>query len=196
MIVAIVPAAGLSRRMGRPKPLLEVGGTTLIARVVRALRDGGAGRVIVVAPPAERAESSEIARAAEEAGAEVVLLDRETPDMRASIEAGLDRIEAAVDVEAILLTPADQPGIDAALVARIIAAGGHHGTIARPKSGAKGGHPIYLPWEIAVGVRRLPEGVGVKALLEGSASVAEVEVEDAGTLADLDTPEDYRRWSP
>jgi molybdenum cofactor cytidylyltransferase len=195
MIVALVPAAGLSRRMGRPKPLLDVGGSTLIARVVHALKDGGAGRVVVIAPPAGRAESAAIAREAESAGAEVVVPDRETPDMRGSIEAGLVRIEATDEVEAILLTPADVPGIDAGLVARVIAAGRGSGAIARPRAGAKRGHPVYLPWEVARAIQGLPEGVGVNALVDGAEWVVDVDVDDRGILADLDTPEDYRRWS-
>ena len=42
MIAAVVPAAGHSQRMGRPKLILPIGGQTVIARVVSALRDGGA----------------------------------------------------------------------------------------------------------------------------------------------------------
>ena len=49
-IPAIVPAAGKSRRMGQPKMLLPFGGQPLIGRVVRALLEGGAEPVIVVAP--------------------------------------------------------------------------------------------------------------------------------------------------
>ena len=193
MIAAIVPAAGLSRRMGRPKPLLHVGGTSLIAHVVRSLREGGADRVVVVVPPADREESAGIAREAEAAGAEVVLLGRETTDMRGSIEAGLDRVG---EVDAILLAPADLPGIDAALVARVVRAGREAGTIARPRVGAKHGHPVYLPWAVALGIRGLPEGVGVNTLVDNPArAVVEVEVEDVGSLADVDTPDDYRRWA-
>ncbi len=194
MIVAIVPAAGLSRRMGGPKPLLEVGGSTLIARVVRALREGGADRVVVVVPPADRAESAEIARQAEAAGAEVVVLDGETADMRGSIEAGLDRVGSA---GAILLAPADLPGMDAGLVARVIRAGREStGAIARPRAGAKRGHPVYLPWEIAREIRGLPEGAGVNALADDPGrTVVEVEVDDGEMLIDVDTPEEYRRWS-
>ena len=192
MIVAIVPAAGLSRRMGRPKPLLEIGGASLIAHVVRALLMGGADRVVVVVPPADREESVGIAREAGGAGAEVVVLGRETPDMRASIEAGLDRVGEA---EAVLLTPADQPGVDAALVARVIRAGREAGTIARPMAGTKRGHPVYLPWAVALDIRGLPEGVGVNALVDDPAGiVVEIEVGDVGSLADVDTLDDYRRW--
>ncbi len=196
MIVAIVPAAGLSRRMGRPKPLLEIGGMSLIARVVSALRDGGADRVIVVAPPAERAESTSIVRQARERGAEVVVLDRETADMRASIEAGMDRVGDWGSVEAILLAPADVPGIDAGRVARVIGAGRDKSTIARLRAGTKRGHPVYLPKDVAQEIRALPEGFGVNALIDGwGQRVADVEVEDSDSLDDVDTPEDYRRWT-
>ena len=47
-VAAIVPAAGLSTRMGRPKLLLPFGGEPLIVRVVNALRQGGAAPVVVV----------------------------------------------------------------------------------------------------------------------------------------------------
>ncbi len=193
MIVAIVPAAGLSRRMGRPKPLLEVGGMTLIARVVRALLDGGADRVVVVAPPSGRAESSAIAREAEGSGAEVVVLDGETADMRASIVAGLDRV---AKVEAILLAPADLPGMDSGLVAKVVRAGRESpGAIVRPRSGEKRGHPVYLPWNVAQKIRELPAGAGVNLLVDDPAlPVVDIEVGDGDVLEDIDTPAEYRRW--
>ena len=40
MIAAVVPAAGRSERMGRPKLLLRLDGETVIARVVTALARG------------------------------------------------------------------------------------------------------------------------------------------------------------
>ena len=76
-IPAIVPAAGKSRRMGRPKPLLPFDGQPLIGRVVSALRLGGASPVLVVTPPAQAAEGPPIAEAARQAGAAVI-----TPELR------------------------------------------------------------------------------------------------------------------
>jgi molybdenum cofactor cytidylyltransferase len=196
MIVAIVPAAGLSLRMGRPKPLLDLGGSTLIAHVVRALRDGGADRVVVVAPPDGRPESAAIAREAERAGAEVIVLGGETPDMRASIEAGLELVERGGPPLAVLLTPADQPGLSPTLVDRVIRAGRDARSMARPRSGSKRGHPVYLPWSVALEIRRLPGGTGVDALVDDPArAVAEFEVDDGDSLLDVDTPDDFRRWS-
>ena len=39
---ALILAAGMSRRMGSFKPLMEFQGETLIGRVVRSLREAGA----------------------------------------------------------------------------------------------------------------------------------------------------------
>jgi len=47
-IAAIVLAAGASTRMGKPKPLLRLRGETLLARAVRAAREGGCAPVFVV----------------------------------------------------------------------------------------------------------------------------------------------------
>jgi molybdenum cofactor cytidylyltransferase len=195
MIAALVPAAGQSRRMGRPKPLLDIGGMPLVARVVSALRDGGADRVLVVAPPAERAESAAIVRQAQRQGADVLVLERQTPDMRATIEVGLDHLET-LRASALLVAPADLPGMDARLVARVVEAGRTANAIARPRAGHRRGHPLYLPWEIARAIRSLPAGAGVNTLVDDpSQTIVEVEVANDQDLADLDTPEDYRRWS-
>src|SRR5262245_61534476 len=45
---AVVPAAGASTRMGRPKLLLPWGETTVLESTIAALREGGAETVVVV----------------------------------------------------------------------------------------------------------------------------------------------------
>ncbi len=51
MIFAVVPAAGRSSRMGRPKLSLPLGGRTVLEHVVIALRQGGVDEVLVVVGP-------------------------------------------------------------------------------------------------------------------------------------------------
>src|SRR5688572_10852701 len=51
--VALLPAAGASRRMGRPKLLLPVGGRPMVAGVVEALRGGGVGEIVLVTAPGD-----------------------------------------------------------------------------------------------------------------------------------------------
>ena len=91
-IPAIVPAAGKSRRMGRPKPLLPFDGQPLIGRVVSALRLGGASPVLVVTPPAQAAEGPPIAEAARQAGAAVITPAHWPAEMRESAEIAIEQL--------------------------------------------------------------------------------------------------------
>ncbi len=196
MIAAIVPAAGRSERMGRPKLILPLEGGTVIARVIRALREGGAETVVVVAPPVEFPGANILADEAMRAGAVVVVADAATADMRASVELGLDRLRRGPAPSAVLLAPGDSPGITRELVRRIIAlATTEPASIVVPRYRGHRGHPVALPWDLATEVFDLPTGTGVNALLAARADrVLMLDVDDPGTTADLDTPEDYRAW--
>ncbi len=52
-VVAILPAAGDSRRMGRPKLLLPLHGGPMVAGVVNALFGGGAEEIVLVTSPGD-----------------------------------------------------------------------------------------------------------------------------------------------
>jgi molybdenum cofactor cytidylyltransferase len=197
MIAALVPAAGRSERMGRPKLILPVSGVSLIARVVAALRAGGADRVVVVAPPGDAPGASELIADAEGQGGEVVVLDRATADMRASFERGLNWLEQDPRPDGLLLCPGDSPGLSEALVSRVVQGFQEHpDRIIIPTYEGTRGHPVALPWRLAADVRCLPVGVGVNALIAAHADrVLTLDLGDPNALADMDTPEDYARWS-
>jgi molybdenum cofactor cytidylyltransferase len=196
MIAAIVPAAGRSTRMGRPKLLLPIGGTTVIARVVTELRAGGAPLVVVVAPPAEIEGSAALVAEAEKAGAQVIVPQAPTTDMRASIDLALRWLERAPAPDWVLLAPADSPGLTAEVVGRLIdATNAHPGAILAPAFRGRRGHPIVLPWSIATEIRGMPPVSGVNSLIAAkSSSVVEIEMDDASVIEDLDTPEDYSKY--
>ena len=198
MIAAIVPAAGRSQRMGRPKLILPVGGETVIARVVAALVAGGAGPVLVVVPPASASGAIILAEEAERAGAAVAVAPEHPADMRASIELGIGRLDRGLAPDAVLIAPGDSLGITPALVARVIEqrAKAEPRAIVVPVYRGRRGHPIALPWCLATEVKSLPMGVGLNALVaRHAADLVEFEVDEPGTVADLDTPEDYRHWT-
>jgi molybdenum cofactor cytidylyltransferase len=182
--------------MGRPKLILPIGGTTVIARVVVALRQGGAEPVVVVAPPADAPGSAAVQDEAARSGALVVVPAGPTADMRASIELGLAALGRTPAPEALLLAPGDSPGLSAETVARLIARfGAGRPSIVVPTCAGRRGHPVLLRWDVARRIRLLPAGVGVNALLDATAwDVIDLELGDPATLADLDTAEDYRRW--
>jgi molybdenum cofactor cytidylyltransferase len=197
MIAAIVPAAGRSERMGRPKLILPIGPTTVIARVVVALRDGGAAPVVVVTPPADFPGAAILAQEARAAGAVVLVPDEHPIDMRASIERALDHLAGGPAPEHVLVCPADSPSLTPELVGRVVARAGEvPDTLIIPVYDGRRGHPIAIPWRLANQIRALPMGVGLNALIAlHAAEVAELAVDDPGAIEDLDTPEDYRRHS-
>lgn len=196
MIAAIVPAAGRSERMGRPKLTLPIGGVPLIVRLVNALRLGGADLVVVVVAPVDQPGASNLADAARSAGADVIVAEHPPPDMRASVEIALAHLAAGPEPATILLAPGDSPGISQELVAQVVArASADPRLIIRPEVHGRRGHPVAIPWSLATEIPRLPPDAGVNTLVRAQAeSIIVLQVDDAGATADLDTPEDYERW--
>jgi molybdenum cofactor cytidylyltransferase len=197
-VAAIVPAAGRSTRMGRPKLVLGLGSESVIQRVVRALRQGGAEPVLVVAPVRTKPGAIELADQARREGARVFHCPEPTPDMRATVCVGLAALrETGRPPAGLLLAPGDCPGLRPELVARVMAQFRDDPTrLVVPVYQGKRGHPLALPWALAAAIPELPEGTGVKALLDQYPErLRELPVADRGAVSDLDTPEDYRRWT-
>jgi molybdenum cofactor cytidylyltransferase len=196
MIVALVPAAGRSQRMGRPKMLLPIAGDTLIGRVVTALREGGAQRVVAVTPPDDSDEGPAIAAAARGAGAEVVAPRIRPAEMRDSIEIGLETLAVPSPPSRVLLAPGDAAGITPGLVRRLLKESADRPErIIVPRAGSRRGHPVVLPWSIAAEVASLPKGQGASALLSRHQSlVVEIPIGEPHAVDDIDTPEDFRLW--
>jgi molybdenum cofactor cytidylyltransferase len=200
MILALLPAAGKSTRMGRPKLALPLGGRTVLEHVVAALQQAGVENVLVVVGP----HVPELVPLAEAAGAAVCPLALETPDMRTTIEHGLDWLEERFHPgsdDAWLLTPADHPALDAAVVQQLRQARAAYPdrSIFIPSFEGRRGHPTLIGWKHVAGIRAHPVGKGLNTYLRlHDSETLEVPVTSADVLCDLDTPEDYerlcRRW--
>ena len=195
MIYAVVPAAGKSMRMGQPKLALPLRGRTVLEWVVTALRRGGTEHVLVVVGP----HVAELAPLAESAGAHVLLLDQETPDMRATVEQGLDWLERRFhprDDDVWLLVPADHPTLDASVIEQLLDARVQHtqASILIPTHAGRRGHPAMIAWRHVTGIRALPPGHGLNAYLRlHPLETLELPVASPSVLCDLDTPEEYER---
>jgi molybdenum cofactor cytidylyltransferase len=115
MTFAVVPAAGRSTRMGRPKLSLPLAGSTVLQLAITALRSGGADPVVVILAP----EAPDLAELAEAAGASVCRLPSATEDMRETVVHGLDWLEERFrprPEDDWLLAPADCPLLDPEVV--------------------------------------------------------------------------------
>jgi molybdenum cofactor cytidylyltransferase len=202
MLFAILPAAGRSTRMGRPKLSLPLGTSTVIEQVVGTLRSAGIEKILVVVGPHVR----ELVPLAERAGATVLELAEVTPHMRSTVERGLAWIEEnwrPVEHDAFLLVPADHPALDAGVI-RILCALRSEDSASRltksessiviPTYFGKRGHPTLIGWKHVAGIRALPANLGLNAYLRQHLdNTHEIAVESETVLFDLDTPEDYER---
>jgi molybdenum cofactor cytidylyltransferase len=191
---AIVPAAGHSTRMGRPKLALPLGGQTVIEHVIGALRHGGVDQVVVLIGP----HVVDLHQLALKAGARVCILPAPTPDMRTTVKQGLQWAEEQFQPEpndSWLLAPADHPVINAGIVRLMLSRfGENRSSIVVPVYQGRRGHPTLLAWKHFTGIRALPADQGINVYLrEHSAETLELAVNDPGVLIDLDTREDYDR---
>ena len=189
IVSAILAAAGLSSRMGRPKPLLPWRGETLVESQIRALLEGGADEVVVVL--GHRAD--EVLPRVKAAGARAVVNPRYRDGRASSIKAGLSAItESAAH---ILILGVDQPRT-AAIIASVVES---HLTadalITSPRVGGRGGHPLIFSARLLPELRRISERQqGLREVFERHrAEINAVHVDDPMARLDLNTPQAYAR---
>lgn len=198
MTLAIVPAAGASRRMGQPKLLLPYGESTIVSALVAALRAGGASPVVVVTAP----EHSDLQAWARGAGALVAVNPDPERGMLSSIREGIEALGGAAGLarrgEVVLVAPADLPALRPATVAELLWRRATAGAaLAVPTYQGRRGHPLAIAPALLPEIETLDLSIGLRELLDRhAAAVLEVPVEDAGAVRDVDTPEDYRDLLP
>ncbi len=193
-LFAVVPAAGHSRRMGRPKLLLPAGSTTVIARMLAILARPEISATVVVVRP----DDEPLRAAVAECGAIPLLPVEPPPEMRQSVEHALRFLEQQFrprSVDAWLLAPADHPLLDSRVIDRMLSAWrASAGKILVPTYRGKRGHPTLFPWPMTPEVFDLPPDQGLNMLLQRhAAEIKPIEIDSPAVVADLDTPDDYAR---
>jgi molybdenum cofactor cytidylyltransferase len=189
----IVLAAGASARMGRPKPLVPLAGGPLLQHVLdSAARSGLAELVLVLGPHADAIRAALVPP--RRLPLRIALVSGEAAAASASLAAGLRAADPRAEVAVVLL--GDQPGVDAALIDRLLrdfAAGG--APALRPvwrdaRGGRVPGHPVLLAralWPAALALRG---DAGARQLFAAHPEWL-LEVPVAGEPpGDVDTPED------
>ncbi len=186
-IAAIVLGAGRSSRMGGPNKLLaEISGKPLIRMVVeQALASHARPVIVVTGHQRERVEAAL-------SGLPVQLTHN--PDfaegLGTSLKAGIAALPAEADGAIVCL--ADMPQIDAALIDRLTGAidPDKGALIAVPTIGGKRGNPVVWSRRFFPDLMTVEGDVGARHLIGRYAeAVAEVPVEGAAVLTDVDTPE-------
>jgi CTP:molybdopterin cytidylyltransferase MocA len=143
-IAAVILAAGRSSRLGQFKPLLSVGGQTLIQRAISLFRQNRIEDIIVVT--GHRAAELEAALAQETV--RIARNDAYARGMFSSVVTGLRQLPA--QCVAFFVLPVDLAFVQAATIGRLIKAFQEQpGRICHPCAGNRRGHPPLIPARLA-----------------------------------------------
>jgi molybdenum cofactor cytidylyltransferase len=188
-IDGILLAAGESRRMGYPKPLLKIDGETFVAHLAAAMLTVVARLIVVVGAHADRV------RPAIPADPRIEVVDN--PDWArgqlTSIKAGLRALPSESTAAMVHLT--DHPMVKSITFAAVAEAYQRsRKPIAIARHNGHRGHPVLFDRAVFEEVLAAPEDQGARVVVNADASrVVYVDTDDAGILLDLDTPEELAR---
>lgn len=179
---ALIPAAGASVRMGRPKLLLELGGRTLIENAIGTASMAGCSPIVVVVgggPP-------QIADIARRLGAEVVQNDEWRQGIGTSIARGMSALPRDTDV--VLILPADQIDVEPEHLQRLIASARDEGGVAATDFGANRGAPAaFFIGEFGL-LSNLSGDRGARDAIQNARPIA-----PPRPIRDIDTLEDFAK---
>jgi len=183
-IAAIIPAAGLSARMGSAnKLLMDVDGLPLIESVTCATTLHTFSQVIVVTGHDAEIMESRLRNYA----VDIVFNPDYNRGMGSSLKTG---IAAALAADGYLIWPADMPYITRETVSGILDSY-DSGSIVVPVFERRRGHPVLFGSDFFNALQNIPDNEGARAVLsQFEELVVELTVEDEGVLRDIDTPED------
>ncbi len=187
MISAILLAAGESKRMGRLKPGLPLGNSTILEQSVDNLVHSRIDELIVVL--GYRAQ--ELMEKVAGRPVKTVINPDYEQGMSTSIIAGLHLVDDKA--QAVVFALADQPFIDSKIIDRLIDAFSHTSKgIVVPTYRGRRGHPVIFAVRYREELLRLRGDVGGKQIIKENADdVLEIPVDSESINVDIDTMSDY-----
>ena len=185
-IEGLLLAAGKSSRMGFPKPLLEVGGVTFVAKSAMAMLEVAERLIVVLGAHRKR-----IAASVPDDARIVVAYNADfARGQLSSLRVGLAQV--LPDTEAVMVHLADHPLVDSATFQAVAA---EYERTRKPiviaRYQGRRGHPVLFDRSVFKELMDAPEDQGARVVVNREPSrVGYADVEDAGTVQDLDTPAD------
>lgn len=187
LITAIVLAAGLARRMGRPKLLLPLRGRPIVRWSVEGVA-AHVDEVVVVSGPDDAGLREALG------GLPVRFTANPTPEagQGTSLAAGVRALGPGT--EATLIVLGDQPRVPADVVPALLAAWRRGGRpIVAPLYRGVRGTPVLFAASVFAELARLEGDAGARAVVAARPERVELVPLDAPDPGDVDTPEDLAR---
>lgn len=192
MISALILAAGESKRMGHPKMLLPWRNGTVLTHVISVFQNAGLEEILVITGGAreqvEELVSNHNVR---------TVYNREyaVAEMLSSIQYGIRALTS--QTRALLIGLGDQPQVQERSVRMICEAFVEaEFNIVLPSYKMRRGHPWLVARPLWDELLRMKPPQSPRDFLNAyQTDIHYVNVDDPNILADLDTPEDYRKWT-
>jgi molybdenum cofactor cytidylyltransferase len=188
MINAVILAAGESKRMGKPKPLLKFNDRTFLEQIISVLKSSDVDTITVVLG----AHAETIRESADLSDTNVVINKNYKKGQLSSLIAALENIPE--DTEAILLCLVDHPFITKDLINTIIARFKQTaGPIIVPVYNKQRGHPTLFASSLFDELLNAPEDQGARYVLYSNEDkITELETSEPAARISIDTPADYK----
>lgn len=188
-IAALILAAGRSSRMGTFKPLMPLGGRTILEILIDLYRSAGISNILVVLGH----QAADARSVLEKQGIPWTINKHYDQGMFSSIQTGVKNLNH--DNEAFFLQPADIPLVRPETLRNLIDVRQEKkALICYPCHEGRRGHPPLLSTTLIPAVLAFDEPGGMRALLARYQDRhMNIDVADPGILMDLDTMEDYKR---
>ena len=184
MTAGLILAAGESRRMGRPKALLEYRGETFLDRLTRLLATRCSPVIVVLGAAAEEIR--------QRAGGDATFAIN--PDYRSgqtsSLQCGLHGVPESA--EGVLLTLVDHPAVMPDTINALVDAPGSS-LVRVPRYRGQRGHPVWFSRDLIPEFLALSPDDAARDVIRGHAGrTLFVDVDDSGVIADIDDPAAYQ----
>ena len=174
--------------MGRFKPLLPFGDSTVIESCLVGLRGAGINEIVVVV--GHRAE--ELRQHVKIPGVSLALNPDPDSEMSVSIARGIEQVSQAA--KALLITLVDYPAVEAVTVNAIVEEWKRGSKLVQPTYEGRGGHPVAIDLAYRNELLHLDPNRGLRSFFETHRNqVQRLAVESPYVARDMDTWEDYVR---
>ena len=189
MLGAIIPAAGASVRMGRPKALLLYRGKSFIQTIIDSARTLGARPIMIAIAQGESKVLSGI-----DLRDVVIAVNTNalSTGQIGSIRAGIAELREST-VEGVIVWPVDQPHVSQTTVQALMDAfAASRSAVVIPRFNGRRGHPVIFSRAVFRELLEIPTSEGARSVVRADPRrVLEIDVADPAVLEDIDTPEAY-----
>ena len=178
-IPAIILSGGLSKRLGKPKALVEVNGRTLLEHAIEKLHNFGCNPIVVVVNKDLQFEALMRSK-----GAVIVVNKNPEKGRTGSLKIGLNSIlsELGRMPKSVIMSPMDRPGWKSGHIAKLL----ESNVSSCLFQNGKKGHPVHLVKKDLLNVLNALDDAPLRDLVDFDT----VEINDGLLSLNIDTPND------